>query len=238
MATPNTLPDGLHLYLQIRNWAFERMKTVPRGSPLLDMEIYHYLYLSNALAAIDLVGETFYGKGFRNPAYETDYERSLIAAFDSALMSTPKNPGKSGKEAYAYVRELRNSVVHRGLDSATAGHANADHVFALCPATVHDLAGKNTYSCPCKYMVELGELSNLAFNPVIYEELDKRRVFDSNPPPVNEQDAIDFLNSSNAMPDWAKAMAREAFTKIDFPRVAAEVATTRMRELKALLGRS
>jgi hypothetical protein len=87
-------------------------------------------------------------------------------------------------------------------------------------------------------MVELGELSSLAFNRVIYEELDKRQIFDSGPPTVNKQDAIDFLNSSDAMPDWAKAMAREAFTKIDFPRIVAEIATARMRELKALLGHS
>src|SRR5580700_4567000 len=117
MATPKTPPTGLQLYLQIRNWAFEKMKTVSPGSALLDMEIYHHLYFSNALAAIDLVGEAFYGKDFRRPAYQTGYERDVIDSFDSALGSA-KNPGITGKQAYAYVRELRNSVVHRGIDSA------------------------------------------------------------------------------------------------------------------------
>ncbi len=233
MTIPDTVPDGLHLYLQIRNWALEKMHTAPRGAPLIDMEIYHYLYLSNTLAAIDLVGETFHRQDFRKPPYENNYERDIITAFDSAL----KNPGMTGKEAYAYVRELRNSAVHRGLDSAAAGHSNDHHVFALCPATVNDLNGKNTYRCPCKYMVELGELTNLVFNTVIYEELDRRQAFESGPPQVSQQDALDFLNSSDAMPDWAKGMAREAY-QIDFRRVVAEAATTRMRELKILLGRS
>jgi hypothetical protein len=98
MATPNTPPDGLHLYLQIRNWAFEKIKTVRRGSPTLDMEMYHHLYFSNALAAIDLVGEAFYGKDFRRPAYETNYEQDIVASFDSAL-GPAKNSGMTGKKA-------------------------------------------------------------------------------------------------------------------------------------------
>ncbi len=230
--------ERLDLYLEIRNWAFEKMKACPRGSPVLDMEIYHYLYFSNGLAAVDLVGEVFYGRDFRRPAYGTDYERSLSAAFDFGLARVPKHKGKAGTEAYAYVRELRNSIVHRGLDSAAAGHATDDLVFALCPAEVRDFAGNNAYSSPCTYMVELAELANVAFDKVVDEELCKYRVFESGPPQVTAQDLIDFLKSSDAMPDWAKTMASQAFTSMDCQKIVAESSAATMRKLKALLGRS
>lgn len=230
--------EGLDLYLEIRNWAFEKMKACPRGSPVLDIGIYHYLYFSNGLAAVDLVGEVFHGKDFRRPAYETDYERSLIAAFDFGLATVPNHQGKAGREAYAYVRELRNSIVHRGLDSAAAGHATDDLVFALCPTTVRDFTGNRTYSSPCKYMVELAELSNVAFNKLVDEELCKHRVFESCPPQVTAQDLVDFLKSSDAMPDWAKTMASRAFASMDCQKIVAEASAARVRKLKALLGRS
>jgi hypothetical protein len=230
--------QGLDLYLEIRNWALEKMSACPRGSPVVDMEIYHYLYFSNGLSAVDLVGEAFYGKRFRERPYETDCERSLVAAFDFGLATVPKYQGKAGREAYAYVRELRNSIVHRGLDSAAVGHATDDLVFALCPTTVHDFTGNNAYSSPCKYMVELAELSNVAFDKVVDEELCKHQVFESGPPQVTAQDLIEFLKSSDAMPDWAKTMASQAFLSIDCQKIVAEASTARMRKLKALLGRS
>jgi hypothetical protein len=159
MANPNETPlfDGVFRYLLVRNWAFEKMKTCPRGSPLLDIQICHYLFFSNALAAVDLVGENFYGDDFRKPAYKTPYEQSLIASFDLALTGT-RSTGSNGRETYAYVRELRNSMMHRGLDPAVAGHANDEFVFALCPATVRNSTGNQSHGRPCTYMVELGRL--------------------------------------------------------------------------------
>ncbi len=121
------LLDGLLLYLQIRDWAFEKMKSHPVGAQAIDLEIHQYLYLSNALSATDLVGETLYGKDFRRPPYGTTFDRSLIEAFDMKVGTASQI---RGQEAYAFVRELRNSVVHRGLGSATTSHSNQN--FVLC----------------------------------------------------------------------------------------------------------
>lgn len=234
MAVRDGLFDGLVLYLQIRDWAFEKMQAHPKGRLALDLEVHQYLYISNALASADFVGETLFGKDFRSPAYETDYERSLIAAFDAAPKSSSS---ATGREAYAYVRELRNSVVHRGLGSATAGHANDSFVFALCPTSVTDSTGKNTYQSPWKYMVELAIAANLAFNSVIYAELQKRHYFDPENfkiAPLSE--TLSAIDANDAMPDWAKAMAREAFAKLDYPKLSAKIRDTRLRELKTRLG--
>jgi L-rhamnose mutarotase len=227
------LLDGLLLYLQIRDWAFEKMKSHPVGAQVIDLEVHQYLYLSNALSATDLVGETLYGKDFRRPPYKTEFDRSLIAAFDMKVGTTSPI---GGQEAYAFVRELRNSVVHRGLGSATSGHSNQDFVFALRPSVTTDSNGKNTYRSPWKYMVDLATVSNSAFNVVIYSELEKRKLFDLDQQKVAPlSDVMNAIDTSDVMPDWAKAMAHETFTKIDYSKIASEIMNTNLRDLQSHL---
>jgi len=234
MAVPDELFDGLLLYLQIRDWALEKMKTQPIGGQQLDLEIHQYLYLSNALASVDLVGESYYGKDFRTPAYATDYDKALIAAFDAL---TRPDLSIAAQEAYAYVRELRNSVVHRGLGSANAGPANESHVFALCPASVVDRAGKNTYRRPWKYVVELAEATTRAFNSVIYAELQKHQFFTSEESKiVSASDVKSAIDTCDAMPDWAKDMAHKTFAQLDLPKLTAEARANLLRNLKIRLG--
>jgi len=230
MADYDGLLDGLLLYLQIRDWAFEKMKNHPVGAQAFDLEVHQYLYLSNALSATDLTGETFYGENFRRPAYKTDFDRNLIAAFDTMVGATSSI---GGEEAYAYVRELRNSVVHRGLGSAVAGHSNQKFVFALCPSTTTNSSGKKTYRSPWRYIVELAVASNAAFNAVIYSELEKHKFFDLAQQKIAPLSKVmSTIDTCNVMPYWAKTMAREAFTKFDYPKFATEIMITKLRDLK------
>jgi hypothetical protein len=231
--------DGLFRYLQVRNWAFEQMKTRRIGLPALDSEIHHYLYFANALAAVDLVGEEFYGTNFlrrQTPLVSTPYEQRLIDSFDLFLVPPLREIDDiTGAEAYAYVRELRNSMVHRG-QGQTAGHANEEFVFTICPSVVHNSKGTRTYRRPFRYMVQLGALCDLAFNTVIYEELDNHDTFDlTRAESANVGDILNFLDASEDVPDFAKAMARQFIPTLDFQKMGAEIAETRMRQLKALL---
>jgi L-rhamnose mutarotase len=234
MINREMLLNGLLLYTQIRDWAFEKMNAVPRGSTALDLEVPQYLFVSNALASSDLVGETYYGRNFRTPAYETDYERSIIFAFGSV---TSPAASVGGREAYAYVRELRNSVVHRGLGSAMSGEANERFVFALCPAGVRDSSGKNTYQRPWKYMLELATAANQAFNSVMYAELEKHNFFDVAKWKIHSlTDAISEIQASNEMPNWAKTMALESLAKRDYSKFAKQMLATRLDDMKSHLG--
>ena len=47
---------------------------------------------------------------------------------------------------------------------------------------------------------------------------------------------METVRLSAAMTDWAKAMAQVAFNKMDYDRVAAEMATTRINQMKNPLG--
>jgi hypothetical protein len=109
--------DGLLWYLKTRNWAFEKIQSMSTGSQQpLDIQMYHYLYFSNLLGAVDYV---------RDFLYSTD----IISNFDMQL----------GRDNYSYIRELRNSVVHRGFNpTALAGVTDENHLFVFCPPVVND----------------------------------------------------------------------------------------------------
>jgi hypothetical protein len=231
--------EGLFRYLQVRNWAFEQMKTRRIGLPALDSEIHHYLYFANTLAAVDLVGEEFYGTNFlrrQTPLVPTPYEQRLIDSFDLCLVPPLREIDDiTGAEAYAYVRELRNSMVHRGLGH-TGGHSNNEFVFTICPTVVHNSKGTQTHRRPFRYMVQLGTVCDLAFNTVIYEELDQHDIFDlTRTETINVGDILNFLEDSEDVPDFAKAMAREVIPKLDFQKISRDMAETKVPQLKALL---
>jgi hypothetical protein len=81
--------NGLLWYLTTRGWASEKIQNMSKGSQEpLDTQMYHYLYFSNLLGAVD---------------YANDYLHSfnIIANFEAEL----------GHDNYLYIRELRNSVV-------------------------------------------------------------------------------------------------------------------------------
>jgi hypothetical protein len=48
---------------------------------------------------------------------------------------------------------------------------------------------------------------------------------------------MEAIRLAAVMPDWAKAMAQEAFNNIDYGRVSTEIAATRIKQVKSFLGR-
>jgi hypothetical protein len=208
-----------------------------RIMPPLAMGAIRLCAVANALGAVDLVGETLHGRDFRSPVYESNFEQSVIRAFESALKLKGLDATWSiAAETYGYMRELRNSVVHRGLASATAGHAAGSVVVALCPPTVTGKSGAKIHRRPCTYMLEFTELCDLALNSVIYQELETRNGFDLSQT-ADKDEVWESVQSSEAMPDWAKAMARQAFAELDWRRLQAELFAARTSQLRRLLGR-
>jgi hypothetical protein len=67
--------------------------------------MYHYLYFSNLFGAVDLV---------------CDYSSAIG---EKAVFEANIKRGFGNADDYQYARELRNAIVHRGLDPAAAAHA-------------------------------------------------------------------------------------------------------------------
>jgi hypothetical protein len=49
--------DGLIGYLDVRQWAFGKLRSCPTGTNLIDLRMYHSLYFTNLFGAVDWVGE-------------------------------------------------------------------------------------------------------------------------------------------------------------------------------------
>jgi hypothetical protein len=47
--------DGLLWYLETREWAFKKLQSMSGDVKHFDLKMYHYLYLTNLLGAVDTV---------------------------------------------------------------------------------------------------------------------------------------------------------------------------------------
>ena len=210
--------DGLLWYLETRNWAFEKMRTCPVGSQGLDIKMHHYLYFSNLFGAIEIA---------------RDYSRKIGTSSD---IGETIRQGFGGTDDYQYARELRNAIVHRGIDPAMAGHTDNNVLYVVCPSGVTDRAGKKSLSCSFKYTVQLAQRCNQVVNPVILKFLEENRFLAAEQMTVNKEETLKAIRDTESMPDWAKAMAVEAFDKIDFDQMTKTTVKTRIGHVKELLG--
>lgn len=210
---------GLLWYLEARNWAFEKIKVCPRGSHFFDIRMHHALYFVNLLSAVEHVCDHLRGD---EPAH-----RAFVDQIEDGFGNT---------QNYKYVRELRNAIVHRGVDPTAAGHADDTTVYVLCPTAVQDRHGKESYTCTFRYMVELATHCNAVTNAVIADALDHLDLFNPAQHMVSEESVYATIDDSTAMPDWAKAMARVVFRDMNYGVLATDLAATRIKQMRSLLG--
>jgi len=219
MSDPNVgFYGGLVWYLETRNWAFEKMRTCPRGSHPFDVRMYHSQYFANLLSAVDHV---------------CDHLRD-----DSPARSAFVAKIEGGIQNYPYVRELRNAIVHRGLDPTAAAHADDTTLYVLCPADVQDRQRRNNYITPFKYLVELAIHCDSVVNPAIADVLIQLNLFNATPHAISVEDIQAEIRNSTAMPDWAKELAIKAWDEVDYPALTVEMATARFQKMRNLLGQS
>jgi hypothetical protein len=212
--------DGLLWYLEIRNWAFEKIAMCPHGSPAFDVRTYHALYFVNLLSAVEHVQD-----------YCLEHEQAACLGFTNDYQND-----FGDTQNLRYARELRNAVIHRGLDPSAAGHSDGTRISVLCPAAVPDRKGKNSYSCTFKYMLDLAAHCNAIVDPAITEALDKLGFFDPARHRVPAEEQIAEIDGSAAMPEWAKQMAKRAFEDLNYSRIAADLAASRISKMRRLLG--
>ncbi len=125
-------------------------------------------------------------------------------------------------------------MVHRGFNLSAAGHSDQTIVYVLCPTTVEDRNGR-TYSCGFKYLGELAQKCREVIDPTISNVLDRLNLFDPQLHAPNRIETVNALESATEMPDWAKALAKQAFDHMDFADLASKVAKSRVDNMCKLL---
>jgi hypothetical protein len=109
-------------------------------------------------------------------------------------------------------------------------------LYVLCPPTVTDQSRKKTYTRPFTYTIELATHCNAAVNLAIGEALERLDLFNPAQHIVSETDTVAAILSSPEIPDWAKATSPLAFGQMDYPVAAAEIAESRIKQMRSLLG--
>ena len=98
---------------------------------LTDMRVHYSGYFLNLLAATELFRET-------TTLPPNDFEVRLYSrlVFDGF---------PDGEANYSYIRELRNAVVHRGLDITSAAHIDGDFPMILAVPEVQNQKRTKTF---------------------------------------------------------------------------------------------
>ncbi|MHC8388257.1 hypothetical protein ACYZTM_09520 [Pseudomonas sp. MDT2-39-1] len=156
------------------------------------MRMHYSLYVTNLLSAADMVKEA-HGE-----------------SFESAIKDSLHVANFSGEEVLGYLRELRNGIVHRGIDPTAGGEVVDGVVCAIAPPQVANRSGNITYAAPIRRLADVFRHCDTAMKPVLERFLEPMLfAFTSVSPETLLAEARDALGSVTHMPDWAAELARE-----------------------------
>lgn len=127
-----------------------------------------------------------------------------------------------GKGNYDYIRELRNSIVHRGFDVCSAAHVYEDRLLVVAPAKVSDRNGRKSFPAFGNYLVEIIAKCEGTVGPLIAKHLKEVGLLK----PLLTQDqasaeASRCLSEAPTVPDWVKQHASSFISQLDFVQVQA-----------------
>jgi hypothetical protein len=107
----------------------------------VDMRVHYSGYFLNLLAATELFRET-------TTLRPNDFQAKLYSylVFDGF---------QDGEANYSYIRELRNAVVHRGLDVTAAAHMDGNFPMILAEPEVRNQKGTKTFVAFDKYLLHV-----------------------------------------------------------------------------------
>ena len=165
----------------------------------------HYsLYLANLMSAIDMVSE------------------KCGRSFETALKDNLKTSNLSGAEVLGYIRELRNGIVHRGIDPTSSATVVDGLICAVSPLTVQTRGGDRSFPAPAPLLRDVFIHCEVRTKPIIERFLEPtfKKLASPNPEALLS-DALRLVDAAPHMPDWAKEMAHKALKPEDLVRAQA-----------------
>ncbi len=199
-------------YGRIKRWAYKKSLEIPHGSSVIDLEVYHVLYLQNLFALLD-------------------------EFFDS---KEKKENGKDGKYNYwgnekiSYAKELRNYLIHRGGKN-NAGESDGNIISSILPESVSDRSAKIIYTRSFKYYHDLFKYLENELNPKILEEALKFLKERNCSVTFDRKKFNDDLDKVDHMPDWAKDMSKN-IPDCEMQKIFSQLFQNQEMVLKELFG--
>lgn len=185
----------------------------------MDMRVHYSGYFLNLLAATEL---------FREAAalQPNDFEARLYSrlVFDGF---------QDGEANYSYIRELRNAIVHRGLDITSAAHIDCNFPMILAVQKVQNRNRTRTFVAFDKYLLHIIAKCESIVGSVMLDCLTTAGVFEAT---IDADAAVaeyrEAVEQSDAIPEPFKAMALAMEFK---PEWAVAIHDSAMTKLRAAL---
>lgn len=185
------LVNGIAWHLECMDLTREAIDNFRPPADSFQMRMHYSLYVANLMSAIDMM-------------LETDG-----AVFQMALKDNLKTSKNSGDEVLGYIRELRNGIVHRGLDPTSGGLVVNGLVCAVAEPIVTNRSGVQSYSAPAHLLRDILVHCDIATRPVIKKFLEPTlAALASEQPEETFRKSLDAIDAVPHMPELAKAMAR------------------------------
>lgn len=200
--------SAIEWYFESKNFHLE--KAIAIRAPLSiedqkELRIAYSNYFTSLMAAIDILLE----KSYR---YHQDFRIELFKAFACEV--------HTGEDCYYYLRELRNSIVHRGYDISSAATFIDGFPMLIAPLEVPNSKGSKWYGAFGKSILELIERVEAVIGDVFLEHAKRKQLFEPTYSyKEQKQMMLGVISRVSHMPQWAKDMAIKAFDSIDFSEV-------------------
>lgn len=181
-----------------------------------DMRVHYSGYFLNLLAATELFRET-------TTLRPNDFEAQLYSrlVFDEF---------QDGKANYSYIRELRNAVVHRGLDITSAAHIDGSFPMILAEPKIQDRWRKEIFFAFDEYLLHVIAKCESVVGPVMLDCLNAAGIFEAT---IDADAAVaeyrETVEQAHAMPEHVKAMALATEFKPEWAVAAHSSAMAKLR---------
>lgn len=212
---------SIEWYVNVKNLSLKKALSI-RCPMDIDMQQEHRMFYSEYLAAVMSIIELLLDK--KTPQNEK---------FRRELYNELNTDNFTGENYYNYLRELRNSVVHRGGHLTSSARVINDFPLVIAPTPIENRNGNYSYDAPEKYLIDIiirleKMFPSLIFNHIVQCGWDNCEI-DSNSEMEECRRAI--IKTEN-MPDWVKELVLPEIEKIDFLAIRKEQVNKAMQTIK------
>lgn len=183
------------------------------------MRVHYSGYFLNLLAATELFRET-------TTLQPNDFEAQLYSRFVF-------DGFQDGEANYSYIRELRNAVIHRGLDITSAAHIDGNFPMLLAEPKVENQKRTKTFVAFDKYLLHVIAKCESVIGSVMLDCLNAAGMFETT---IDTETVVaeyrDAVEQSHAIPEGVKALALAMEFK---PEWAVAVHSSAMKKLHEAL---
>ncbi|WP_298596334.1 hypothetical protein [Zoogloea sp.] len=215
--------DRLHSlswYMSARQTALRSalsFRTPLSVTDLADMRVHYSGYFLNLLAATELFRE-------KTTSWSNDFEAKLYARFVF-------DGFQDGKANYSYIRELRNAVIHRGLDIVSAAHVDGCFPMIYAEPKIQNRLRTETFFAFGKYLLNVIEKCELVIGPVMLDCLNAAGIFEAE---IDTAAAVaefrEAIEQAHSIPKHFKEMALVMEFKPEWAVDAHNAAMAKLRE--------